>query len=218
MYPPSVVGMPPYRPTLGVMAGGDGRSIHELLAGGTDVGALGAYLDDLAPGERVRRVRGLAKGDQARLFDMAQGARPIGLDDLAPPGRGPLGEVVHAGRNSLPVFRIFEKRFCRAPEDDVLWGYNEHAARWMTGPGYFVARAGEPGEVLIDYGQVPPAKPAAWPAIRPNSAVRGRFVYGGMRDVLRGVSGHVAAGRAFKGGKPMDNWFVLCRVAPSPNA
>ena len=37
-------------------------------------------------------------------------------------------------------------------------------------------------------------------------------VYGGTQDVLRGVSEHVAVGRAFKGGKPMDNWFVLCRV------
>jgi hypothetical protein len=32
-----------------------------------------------------------------------------------------------------------------------------------------------------------------------------------MRDFLRGVSRHVSIGRATRGGKPLDNWFVLCR-------
>ncbi len=192
-------------------------SIHERMAGsGIDVAALASFLDRLDPSERVRQVRSLAKPEQARLFEASKGARPVGLSDMVPPGRVPLAEVIHAGRNSLPVFRIFEKRFCRPADADAagdqLWGYNEHSARWMTGPGYFVASAGEPGEVVIDYRHVPPDKPEAWPAISPNSSVRGRFVYGGTQDVLRGVSEHVAVGRAFKGGKPMDNWFVLCRV------
>ena len=39
----------------------------------------------------------------------------------------------------------------------------------------------------------------------------GRFVYAGMIDIMRGVSTHVTIGRALKGGKFMDAWFVLCR-------
>jgi hypothetical protein len=206
----------PAPPRLRRVPGGT-ASLHDLIAGDDiDVASLAAHLDGLGSDERVRQVRSLAKAEQARLFDAAAGVRPIGLDDVVDPALEPLHEVVHAGRNSLPVLKTFEKRFCRPPENaDVLWGYNEHGARWMTGPGYFVARGGEPGEVLIDYQQVPPAKPESWPAIKPNSAFRGRFVYGGTQDVLRGVSAHVAAGRAFKRGAPMDNWFVLCRVDAS---
>jgi hypothetical protein len=167
--------------------------------------------------ERVRAVRELGKPEQARLFDAAAGVRPVGLADLVPEGTAPLVEVVHAGRNSLPAFRIFEKRFCRPPEGaGELWGYNEHGARWMTGPGYFVARPHGEGEVLVDYLRVPPAKPDDWPGIEPNSALRGRFVYGGMQDVLRGVSRHVSVGRATRRGKPLDNWFVCCRVDAAP--
>ena len=32
-----------------------------------------------------------------------------------------------------------------------------------------------------------------------------------MIDYLRKVSDHVSIGRAVKGGKAMDNWFLLCR-------
>ena len=87
---------------------------------------------------------------------------------------------------------------------------------WMTGPGYFTAVPGEPGDPVRLHAGVPPANPDAWPAIASNHAFRGRFVYGrGMHDVVRGVSDHVAMGRAFRGGKPMDNWFVLCRIDPA---
>jgi hypothetical protein len=194
----------------------EGASIHERVAlGDLDVPALAAYLDGLDAATRTREVRSLGKAEQARLFEAAGGVRPIGLDHLVPAGAAPLVPVVHAGRNSLPMFRIFEKRLCRPPGPaggDELWGYNEHPARWMTGPGYFVARAGDPGEVILDYTRVPPSKPDAWPAIMPNTGVRSRFVYGGMHDVLRRVSRHVAVGRAVRHGKPLDNWFVICRA------
>jgi hypothetical protein len=35
-----------------------------------------------------------------------------------------------------------------------------------------------------------------------------------MIDVMRGVSTHVSIGRARRGGKMSDNWFVLCREDP----
>jgi hypothetical protein len=195
-----------------------GASIHALLgADAVDLAGLEARLDAMSGPERVRAVRDLGKPEQARLFDAAAGVRPVGLADFVPEGIPPLVEVIHAGRNSLPTFRIFEKRFCRPPEGDgELWGYNEHGARWMTGPGYFVARPQRDGEVLVDYGEVPPGKPEGWPRIEPNSAWRGRFVYGSMQDVLRSVSTHVSVGRATRRGKPLDNWFVCCRVEPTP--
>ncbi len=191
--------------------------IHDhLSAAGLDVAGLARYLDGLDDAARIRSVRELSRSEQARLFEAAAGTKPVTLDDFVPPATPPLAEVIHHGRNSLPVFRIFEKRFCRPSErGGVLWGYNEHSVRWMTGPGYFVARPHGSGEVLVDYLEVPPEKPQAWPPIRPNSSARGRFVYGGTRDVLRGVSRHVSIGRATKRGRPMDNWFVLCRGEPT---
>ena len=196
-----------------------GAMHRRIAAGAIDVTALAAELDAMRPETRIREVRNLGKTEQARLFDAAEGARPIVLADLVPVGIAPMVEVIHAGRNSLPMFRIFEKRFCRPADDDAqLWGYNEHGARWMTGPGYFVARQHGDGEVLVDYLEVPPEKPEEWPPIQPNSALRGRFVYGGMQDVLRGVSRHVSVGRARRKGKPLDNWFVCCRVDPAPGS
>jgi hypothetical protein len=196
---------------------GHPASIHERIAStDLDVAAVGEYLEGLHSETRVGQVRSLGKGEQARLFEAAAGVRPIGLTHLVSPGLEPLAEVIHAGRNSLSAFRIFEKRCCRpSPDAAELWGFNEHSARWMTGPGYFVATAGDPGEVILDYTRVPPGRPESWPAIRSNSALPGRLVYGGgMQDVLRGVSEHVAIGRAFRRGKPMNSWFVLCRVDP----
>jgi hypothetical protein len=191
-------------------------SIHDHLTGDRlDVSALAAYLDSLDQATRVRVVRTLTGREQARLFDAAAGVRPIVLEDLVPPGVPALTQVIHYGRNYLPLFHDFEKRFCRpADSPGELWGYNEHGLRWLTGPGYFLARPYGEGEVLIDYLEVPPAKPEAWPAIRPNSAGASRFVYFQTQDILRGISRHVSVGRDTKRGRPLDRWFVLCRSEP----
>jgi hypothetical protein len=92
-----------------------------------------------------------------------------------------------------------------------LWGYNEFPLKRAFGPGYFVAQEHGEMEVLIDYAEVPSARPPSWPEIRPASARLGRFVYQGPRDTLRGVTGHVSMGRAPREGQPVDNWLVLCR-------
>ena len=196
-------------------------SAHDHVSGrDIDLLALARYLESLDGAERAREIRGLGRREQARLFDAAEGLRPIGLSDIVPSGTPPLEPVVHDGRNSLPLFRLFEKRFCRPPDlgdDGRLWGYNEHAVRWATGPGYFVATEGRSGEVLLDYRELPSVRPNAWPPIKPNSSMRGRLVYGEMQDVLRGVAAGVVVGRATRRGKPLDNWFVLCRRAPGGN-
>ncbi len=191
-------------------------SIRDHLGEGPlDMPALATYLDALDPAARVREVRTISRREQAHLFDAAAGVRPIDTDDLVPPEVPPFAQVIHQGRNSLPILNSFEKRLCRPAERrGELWGYNEHGLRWLTGPGYFVARPHGEGEVLIDYLEVPPAKPDGWPAIKPNSAGGGRFVYLQTQDVLRGVSRHVGIGRVTKRGRPLDRWFVLCRAEP----
>ena len=188
-------------------------SIHTYVAAtAVNMVALADYLDHLNPSARLREVRSLGKGEQAKLFEAA-GARSIDLTHFVPAGTPPLCEVVHYGRNSLPAFHTFEKRFCLPDaHNNELWGYNEHALRPLLGPGYFIARTTGPQEVVFDYAAVPPSKLAAWPQIRLNSERLGRFVYYGTRDTVRGVSRHVVIGRVIREEHPLDAWFVLCRA------
>ncbi len=132
-----------------------------------------------------------------------------------PASKAPLEEVVHFGRNSMPLFSTFQKRFCRPGDEHApeLWGYNEQPMRLFTGPGYFVAREIEHDEVLIDYTALPAGRAPSWPELSPNHARLGRFIYDGTQDAMRGVSHHVSVGRAARAGKWLDNWFVLCRDA-----
>jgi len=188
-------------------------SIHDFFRGSdVDLPALAAYLDGLDRARRIADARDLGGAEQTRLFEAAAGYRRVTLPDFVPRGFPPLQPIVHYGRNSLPVFKIFEKRFC-LPDASAseLWGYNEQAFKTFTGPGYFVAKQASDDEVVIDYCEVPPRKPAEWPPILPNSARLSRFIYYRTRDFMRGVSQHVSIGRATREGKPMDNWFVLCR-------
>ncbi len=189
-------------------------SIHTYLAASTvDMSGLADHLDRLDAATRLREVRSLGKGEQVKLFESAAGARPISLDHFVPAGTPPLREVIHYGRNSLSVNHFFQKRFCRPDSGGgELWGYNEHGLRWLTGPGYFILRdTGQP-ELMIDYTELPPRKPEAWPLILPNSTRLGRVVYDQTRDIVRAVSRHVTIGRDTRNGQPLDYWFVLCRA------
>jgi hypothetical protein len=47
--------------------------------------------------------------------------------------------------------------------------------------------------------------------VKRNDQGLSRFVYANMVDYLRRVSSHVVIGRAYKGGKEMPNYFILCR-------
>jgi hypothetical protein len=150
---------------------------------------------------------------QKRLWDAVADAPRVTLDDLVPPDAPPLGEVIFEGKNSLPAFTLFQKRFCRPrPGSAELWGYNHQALAWLTGPGYFVVHDDRAG-VAIDYREVPPGKPAAWPDVKTNERGLARFVYGGMVDYLRRVSRDVFIGAATRKGKELGNYFLLCRDA-----
>jgi hypothetical protein len=174
-------------------------------------------LDGMSHAERVRAIRATGRAEQRRLFEAALGFRALRLVDVVPARVPALVPVRHYGKNTLPAFTWFEKRFCRPadadPQDpDRLWGYNEQGLRWLTGPGYFVLRpAPRAGELAVDYTSVPPERPAAWPPIRPNERGLSRFVYGFMVDTLRGVSTHVSVGSAARRGRDLGSWFLLCR-------
>ncbi len=193
--------------------------IHDFFAKGCDAKGLSAWLDGLPAAQRLAEVRELTGREQSVLYEAAKGLRPLSIADYVPAGMAPLREVIHEGKNSLPLFSRFQKRFCLPePAATELWGYNEQALRWATGPGYFRARGIEDGQVLIDYLEVPPGKAEGWPEIRPNSARLSRFVYFQTRDTMRGVSKHVTIGRAARDGKWMDNWFALCRDEAAASA
>ncbi len=175
-------------------------------------------LDRMGPHGRLEVVRCASPKDQVALWELYEDS-PVDVDDLVPSDVEPMTEVIHEGKNTLPAHTIFQKRFCRTDDDSGrLYGYNHQKLSWATGPGYFVAHAFEgdddPSPFGVDYREVPPAKPDAWPKIQPNEKGLGRFVYAGMIDYLRKVSDHVLIGRAYKGGKPMNAYFLLCRQDP----
>jgi hypothetical protein len=180
------------------------------------------FLDDLSHEDRVEAVRATKRGDQRRLYEAVSGFAPVKLVDLVAPGVGAFQTVRHFGKNTLPAFTHFEKRFCRAAEADPvdpgeLYGFNFQTMAPITGPGYFVAvEDAQREEVLVDYRRVPDRHPEGWPEIRPNEQGLSRFVYGFMVDTLRRVSEHVTIGSAARKGKDMGSWFMLTRE-PGPS-
>ena len=151
------------------------------------------------------------------LYAAVAGHGSLRLADLVPPGRGSFETVRHFGKNTLPAFTHFEKRFCRPEGQDAaapreLWGFNFQRLQPLTGPGYYVAyEDASHGEVLVDYTRVPPSAPPGWPAVRGNERGLSRFVYGFMVDRLRRVSEHVTIGSAARHGREFGSWFLLCR-------
>jgi hypothetical protein len=201
------------------MAGTDTRAAAELRArlSEGEPRRIAELLDALPHEERVAAARGLGRAQQRRLYAAVEGFRPLSLADLVPPRVPDLATVRHYGRNTLPAFTLFEKRFCRPRGADrekpsELWGFNFQSLSPLTGPGYFVARE-DPArpELWIDYRCVPPERPPEWPELRGNERGLARLVYGFMVDTLRGVSEHVSIGSAARRGRDIGSWFILCR-------
>lgn len=186
-----------------------------------DLENLRRVLDSSGHTARVLAIRALNPKQLAALFDACADSDPLTLDDFVPTAEA-LSEVIHEGKNSLPAFTSFQKRFCRPDGEagEVLWGYNHNPKfeEIAIGPGYFVASVHEKGEVKIDYGQLPTGRVATWPEIIPNNSRLGSLVWGGMQDFCRRVSTHVTIGRAYRGGRPYDAWFALCRKDPPATA
>lgn len=178
-----------------------------------DVDALGAALDAADADTRLAATRKWSKSMQRALFDAAEG-RGVTSDQVVPTTE--VGqEVIHRGTNTLPMFRQFQKRFCRVEGEDGIeisgYNHNPDVLMWATTPGYYVAYEDpDSPEFVIDYRQMPDQKAETWPPIVKNSKRLGLVVYAGMVDRLRRVSEHVTIGRAYKK-KPMSAWFVLVR-------
>jgi hypothetical protein len=197
--------------------------LKKRIEGGMAIDDIASWLDELDHDARWANVQVLGKAEQSKLYGLAAG-RPTPLSHYVPEAIAPGTPVRHLGRNTLPAFTRFEKRFMRAPgHDGVLWGYNHGSTMGLTGPGYFVVR--EPGspspdgrtdvgeQNFINYYEVPAEQPpAGWPPVRDNTGLVGSLVYGQMCDYMWRVSEHVSVGEAFKKGSSIQSWFVLCRL------
>ncbi|TNF32678.1 MAG: hypothetical protein EP329_09425 [Deltaproteobacteria bacterium] len=183
-----------------------------------DLAGLEAELVGVDEAARVALVRSLTKADMAALWDACVGQGCTAEDFV--PAETPLGaEVVHAGKNSLPAFSAFEKRFCAADgRPGVVYGYNHNWFNFTTaGPGYFVGRYHDDAraEFGLNYYEVPPgqgAVPRGWPRIRRNELGLQLLIYARMIDYMRKVAPGVTIGRAWRQGKKTSNYFVLCRT------
>ncbi len=180
-----------------------------------DLGAVAAHLDALPHEERVKQVRQVNGGLQKKLYAAALGSRELDMEYYVPKATSDRTFVRHYGKNSLPAFSHFEKRFARPSADsEVMWGFNHSSMMPVVGPGHFVLRTGPgEGEMHVDYYSVPPERIDGAPKLKSNTAGISALVYGHMIDVMRGVSDHVSIGRAIKNGAETGNYFLLCREA-----
>ena len=181
-----------------------------------DIHGLSQELDAMTHSERLKWMGRQSLLAQAGLWESAAG-RGLTSDHLVPPETPLGGEVIHEGRNTLPVLSRFQKRFIRdVKRSDILYGYNEGVTRPVIGPGYFVAEMDAArAERGVNYYRVPPGDvqlPQGWPEIRTNEEGLQRFVFSNMVDYLRRVSAHICIGRAYRASRETRNYFLLCRV------
>jgi hypothetical protein len=169
------------------------------------------HLDGLSREQRVAEVLAVKGRGVKYLYDTAKGAAPVTLDEFVPPSTS--GTLIYEGRNSLPLFSKFQKRFLRIEGGTVI-GYNHQTWSFFTGPGYFFTR--EPasegdfaGELLFDYTEPVDRTPEGWPRFKRNDRGLSKLVYGGMNDFCRRVAQGVIVGKAYRNGVDQDAFFTL---------
>ncbi len=196
------------------------KTLETMLDASKSIQEIGAMLDDLDAAARWEQLNTLGRAHQRTLYDLAEHANPLTLDDFVPPELEPLTPVVHRGRNSLPLpgLSLFSKIMTRQPSGDIV-GYNDSPVGFLVGPGYYTTvmtkdEWADRGAVVVDYYQ-PPAEgpiPNGWPWLRANWVGIQVVVYFQTRDFMRKVSKHVTIGAAYKyDAMKMDQYFVLCR-------
>src|SRR5215472_12266082 len=77
-----------------------------------DRGEIARLFEEAARDERVRMIESVGAPGQAKLWTIAD-PEHVSIDELVPRTFGPLEPVIFHGKNSLPAFTIFQKRFCR---------------------------------------------------------------------------------------------------------
>ena len=178
-----------------------------------DIDAVAAHLDALDTDGRIAAMRTIPGRLQGALWHAVQGKRKVGLEHFVP-SEVPDGTFLrHYGRNSMPLFNDFEKRFARPRKDaKELWGYNHSPAMGIVGPGHFVLRKDAEFDTLVcDHYRIPPVQLEDAPPLKSNTWGLSFFVYAHMVDVMWGVSEHVSVGRVVRGGEPQGQYFLLCR-------
>jgi hypothetical protein len=192
-------------------------TLREMVERGAPALDVSAFLDDLSPDRRIDQVLQVRGSLIRRMYDLAGGGAGLTLDDMAPSSTPAGATITYEGRNSLPAFSRFQKRFTRTA-DGLVFGYNHQPAPVVgavTGPGYFVVSTADdqhPGELLFDYTKPPPFEPAGWPAWTPNESGLSRLVFMNLNDYVRAVAHGVVVGIAFKLGKDQDACFSLTRA------
>lgn len=195
-------------------------SLLKMIQNKAEISKIADFLDNLSHTKRREETRTLSRKNQEWLYQQAKESEPLQLKDFVPTEE-PNIEVIHYGRNTLPLpssLKLFEKRFCRPQQrTEALYGYNEGLTRPLIGPGYFVAKSCPPeweelGSIVIDYFEVP-NEPVVigWPKIKRNNQGLQFLVYHQTRDFMRRVSSHVTIGAAYKKDKPLGHYFILCR-------
>jgi hypothetical protein len=175
-------------------------SLAGLLQDKASAKEIESFLDGLSPSARLQQVLSITGSGVARLYHAVADAPVLSLEEFVP--QSTKGTLIYEGRNSLPMFTRFQKRFARAPGGEVV-GYNHQTMSIVTGPGYFVAKApsgqGEHGkEILFDYTEKPPFIPDGWPAYKSNESGFSRLVYRNMKDYVRRVARGVVVGKAYE--------------------
>ncbi len=188
-------------------------NLLELLQSGAKRERIASHLDALGSTERLAQVLAVTGPLVGQLYDRVGGAEPLTMTDLVPEGE--TGTVILEGRNSLPAFSRFQKRFQRVGARII--GYNHQTMSPITGPGYFVVQpptAGEahPDELYFDYTTEPGTSPIGWPAYKPNDRALSRLVYMDMKDFCRRVARGVLVGKAYKHGVAQNAYFTLTKA------
>jgi hypothetical protein len=175
-------------------------SLAGLLRDKASAKEIESFLDGLSASARLEQVLSITGAGVGRLYHAVADAPPIPLEEFIP--QSTKGTLIYEGRNSLPMFTRFQKRFARGPSGEVV-GYNHQTMSIVTGPGFFVVKPpsgqGEHGkELLFDYTERPSFIPDGWPAFKPNESGLSRFVYRNMKDYCRRVARGVVVGKAYE--------------------
>ena len=207
--------------------------LSQLVRESADIADIEKHLDTLSPSARKAEVEALKPSDLKKLYQLADG-RHVEAEHFVPQDLPAGQEVVHHGRNSLPVIGgTFRKRFARLPDDPALiGGFNDNdgfvaSVGWFTGPGYFVVRPrgcdnpdgrADTKQLFVNYFEVPqsPQPPVqGWPAVAANNGLTRGASFGQMCDYMWRVSSHVSIGEAWKKGKNLRQYFALVREDPA---
>lgn len=174
-----------------------------------------AFMEGLTPEQRVAEALSLHGREVAELYAACAGGSTPTLEEIVPASLGDDRTVIFEGRNSLPAFSSFQKRFARMGSE--LVGYNHQTMAFFTGPGIFVVKephAGSdvPSELYFDYTAIPGNIPTGYPPFKRNDSGFSTLVYAHMKDYMRSVGPGVMVGAAYKKGKAQSAFFVLARA------